>query len=340
MIEIAPAGGFVPPTPGSHINVGVLIGDRPDVRSYSIVGPCADGVYRIAVKRLKDSRGGSAYMWTLRAGGADRACRRPPTISSSRLGRPDYLLLAGGIGVTPMFTHALALARAGARFRMLYACRGASDAGARRRARARPSATACELFVSEDGARVDIAAEIAKLDPQGEFYVCGPIGMLEDAKQAWRRAGGRSTSCASRLSAAAAGARRFPFTVKIPRLGRTIAVGADQTMLEALEGAGVDMIFDCRRGECGLCALPILEVDGEVDHRDVFFSEAEKAANAKLCTCVSRVYGALDHARHRRSVRRVGVLTRRATARAPGRPAASCWLRLARSRSCGSPGLH
>ena len=52
------------------------------------------------------------------------------------------------------------------------------------------------------------------------------------------------------------------------------------------------MIFDCRRGECGLCALPILGVEGEVDHRDVFFTEAEKAANAKLCTCVSRVYGA------------------------------------------------
>ena len=62
-------------------------------------------------------------------------------------------------------------------------------------------------------------------------------------------------------------------------------------MLEALEAAGVDMIFDCRRGECGLCALPILKVEGDVDHRDVFFSEAEKAANAKLCTCVSRVYG-------------------------------------------------
>ena len=52
------------------------------------------------------------------------------------------------------------------------------------------------------------------------------------------------------------------------------------------------MIFDCRKGECGLCALPILAVDGVVDHRDVFFSEEEKAANAKLCTCVCRVYGA------------------------------------------------
>ena len=52
------------------------------------------------------------------------------------------------------------------------------------------------------------------------------------------------------------------------------------------------MIFDCRRGECGLCALPILSVDGVVDHRDVFFSDAEKAAGGKLCTCVSRVHGA------------------------------------------------
>ena len=66
---------------------------------------------------------------------------------------------------------------------------------------------------------------------------------------------------------------------------------SNQTMLEALEAAGVEIIFDCRRGECGLCALPILAVDGIVDHRDVFFSDEEKALNAKLCTCVSRVVG-------------------------------------------------
>jgi vanillate O-demethylase ferredoxin subunit len=59
----------------------------------------------------------------------------------------------------------------------------------------------------------------------------------------------------------------------------------------ALETAGVEMIFDCWRGECGLCALPILAVDGIVDHRDVFFSDEEKALNTKLCTCVSRVVG-------------------------------------------------
>jgi hypothetical protein len=62
-------------------------------------------------------------------------------------------------------------------------------------------------------------------------------------------------------------------------------------MLDALEAGDVEMIFDCLCGECGLRALPILGVVNVVDHRDVFFSEAEKAANVKLCTCVSRVYG-------------------------------------------------
>jgi len=62
-------------------------------------------------------------------------------------------------------------------------------------------------------------------------------------------------------------------------------------MLEALEDAGVDMIFGCRRGECGLCVLPILETPMPVDHRDVFFSAEERATNGKLCTCVSRVAG-------------------------------------------------
>ena len=289
LIEIAPSAGFVSPTPGAHVNVGVLVGDRPDTRSYSIVGPCADGVYRIAVKRLKDLRGGSAYMWTLKPG-ARLAVSAPSNHFELGLGRQEYLLLAGGIGITPMFTHALALARGGARFRMLYACRGKGDAALAAELK-QVIGDRLRLFVSEDSARIDIAAEIAKLDPQGEFYVCGPMRMLDEAKKAWA-ASGRPVDKLRFETFGSSGRRpTVAFTANIPRLGKTIAVSAHETLLEALEAAGVDMIFDCRRGECGLCALPILKVEGEVDHRDVFFSEAEKAANAKLCTCVSRVYG-------------------------------------------------
>jgi vanillate O-demethylase ferredoxin subunit len=289
MIEIEPSSGFVAASPGSHINVSVMIRGRPDVRSYSIVGPCAGGVYRIAVKRLSNTRGGSAYMWTL-APGARITLSAPANHFNLALGRPEYLLLAGGIGVTPIFTHAMALAEANARFRLIYACRARGDLALAKELAERLG-DRLELFLSDEGRRVDIAAEIAGLDGQGEFYVCGPIGMLEAAKKSWRESGRPADRLRFETFGNSGAHPSVPFVVKIPRLGKEIAVDANQTMLDALEEANVGMIFDCRRGECGLCALPILEVDGVVDHRDVFFSDAEKAQNLKLCTCVSRVYG-------------------------------------------------
>lgn len=83
----------------------------------------------------------------------------------------------------------------------------------------------------------------------------------------------------------------MPFKIRIPRLGLEVDVPANRSMLEALEDACVDMIFGCRRGECGLCVLAILEASAPVDHRDVFFSSEEQATNGKLCTCVSRAAG-------------------------------------------------
>jgi ferredoxin-NADP reductase len=289
LIEIEPTDGFVPPTPGSHIDFSVMIGDRPDVRSYSVVGSCADGIYRIAVKRLEASRGGSAYMWSL-AVGSRLPHSAPGNHFGLALGRPDYLLLAGGIGITPIFSHAHALAHAGVRFRLIYASRSQSDLALAEELREQIG-DRLEIVLSEERGRVDIAGEIAKLDAEGELYVCGPIGMLEAAKQAWGASGRPKDRLRFETFGASGRWPAVPFTLKIPRLGKEIHVPATQSMLDALEAGGVEMIFDCLRGECGLCALPILGVVGVVDHRDVFFSEAEKAANVKLCTCVSRVYG-------------------------------------------------
>ncbi|WP_262273267.1 PDR/VanB family oxidoreductase [Microvirga yunnanensis] len=289
LFEIEPSGDFVAPTPGSHINVTVQIGERPDVRSYSIVGSCADGLYRIAVKLLGDSRGGSAYMWSLEPG-ARLTISTPGNHFGLGRGRPEYLLLAGGIGITPIFTMAMALAEIDANFRVLYACRRREDAALADELRARIG-DRLHLFVDTDGGRVDLDSEIARLAPGGELYVCGPIGMLEAAKRAWQL----SRRPVDQLRFETFGnSGRFasqPFKVNIPRLNLVVDVPQNKTMLDALETAGVAMISDCRRGECGLCALSILEVDGIVDHRDVFFSDEEKAANAKLCTCVSRVAG-------------------------------------------------
>ncbi len=287
LFEIRPSGEFVVPTPGGHINVVVQINGRQDVRCYSAVGPCHDGLYRIAVKLLPDTRGGSAYMWSLVAG-AQLTISSPGNHFELGRGRPEYLLLAGGIGITPIYTMALALAQANAKFRLLYACRQRRDLAFADELQRRVG-DRLQTFLDEEGARVDLDSEIGRLAPGGEFYVCGPIGMLEAAKRQWRLSGRPVDQLRFETFGNSGRFASEPFMVKIPRLGVEINVAVGQTMLEALETAGVEMIFDCRRGECGLCALPILETDGIVDHRDVFFSEDEKAANAKLCTCVSRV---------------------------------------------------
>ena len=289
LFEIEPLGGFAAPTPGSHIRVMVEIDGRPDVRHYSVVGPCRDGRYRIAVKRLADSRGGSAYIWSL-SEGALLTVSPPANHFELGYGRAEYLLLAGGIGITPIYSMALALGEAQAEFRLLYACRRAEDLALADDLRERIG-DRLQIVLDEQSERIDLAAEIARLDPGGELYVCGPMGLLDATIAEWRAQG----RAADRLRFETFGnSGRFAsetFSVQIPHLEQMIEVSPNQTMLSALEAAGIDVIADCRRGECGLCAVTILQATGIVDHRDVFFSEAEHQENKKLCACVSRVVG-------------------------------------------------
>ena len=79
--------------------------------------------------------------------------------------------------------------------------------------------------------------------------------------------------------------------MRIPRHRLDIVVPADTSLLDALDAAGVWTIADCKRGECGLCAMDVLAVAGDIDHRDVFLSDDEKQRDTRICTCVSRVVG-------------------------------------------------
>ena len=288
-LEIAPDDGVPPAASGAHLKVAVLIDGRPDTRSYSIVETTARG-YRVAVKKLDPSRGGSAFMGRLEAG-ARLDVAGPDNHFALQTGRPEYLLVAGGVGVTPIVSHALVLARRGERFRVLYGVRARADL-AFVDALAQTAGDRLELFVGAEGRRIALAQEIAALAPGGEAYVCGPVPMLEDAKRAWAAAGRPMDLLRFETFGASGAWPTTAFRVRVPRLGQDLFVPAGKSLLAALEDAGVAMIYDCLKGECGLCALPILSVDGVVDHRDVFFSEAEKARNDRLCTCVSRIYGA------------------------------------------------
>ena len=288
LFEIAPEGGARTNAPGSHINVALVINDQTDSRSYSIVDSDAES-YRIAVKRCAPSRGGSQAMWRLPPG-APLTISEPHNNFVLDFDRADYLLVAGGIGITPLIGMASALARAGKAYRFVHVAPTRVEAAFAEELRNAHQAL-YEPRYSREGAALDLALEIARLAPDGQMYFCGPMRMLEAARSAWRAAGRPAADL--RFETFASGGRyaQEAFTVKIPRAGLELRVGENETMLTALAKAGIDIMSDCQRGECGLCAVDVLGCEGTMDHRDVFFSDREHAQNAKMCACVSRVVG-------------------------------------------------
>jgi ferredoxin-NADP reductase len=289
LFEIAPDSGQAVWAPGSHIDIGVVIDGRADVRSYSLVGEPDGAVYRIAVKRDDQGRGGSCAMHTLKAG-------TRVSVSSYKnhfeleFDRPEYLLVAGGIGITPMLGMATTLLRRGASFRFLYAARSREELAFL------PDLSAqlgdrLSVFVSSEGQRLDFASEIASLHPGGQLYLCGPMRLLDAARRAWAEAGRKASGL--RYETFGSSGRFAPETFRVctsPQ-GIEVVVPENKTLLDALVEAGVDVMWDCKRGECGLCVLNVIEASSEIDHRDVFFSERERHENTKICACVSRAVG-------------------------------------------------
>jgi dimethylamine monooxygenase subunit B len=97
------------------------------------------------------------------------------------------------------------------------------------------------------------------------------------------------------------------FRVRIDNSSREILVPENRSMLDALNESGFEVMSDCQRGECGVCAIDVIAVDGQIDHRDVFFSEHQKEANGKICPCVSRAVGTVTvNTLYRNNARRDG----------------------------------
>jgi ferredoxin-NADP reductase len=292
LFELEPESGATPYQPGSHIDVDVTIEGRPGIRSYSVVGAAPSaGAWRIAVRRVADSRGGSRAMWSL-APGAKLRITRPRSHFELGFGRPEYVLVAGGIGITPMIGMAETLSRTKHKFRLLYAGRTRRQMPFLGELQALLGQR-LEVFTDQEGTRIDLAAEIARLHPEGEMYVCGPVQMMEAAQELWRRSGRAPTSLRFETFGSSGHIKLQEFTAQIQDHARTLRIPREQTLLEALQQAGIDIAYDCLRGECGLCQVTVLDHEGPIDHRDVFLSEAQKDENNRLCTCVSRGTGTI-----------------------------------------------
>ena len=289
--ELCPQDGVLPWTPGSHLNVQVPLDDRVDTRSYSLIGLHRDGdeVYRIAVKRVDASRGGSRHMWSLSAG-AELRIGEPANHFELPLAAPQYLLVAGGIGVTPIVGMAQQLVAREADVRMLYAARSASELalhdelhgvlGGRLR-----------TYASDAGQRIAFDDEVAALHPQAMLLVCGPLTMLDAVRAVWAGTPRPTINLRFETFGSGGAAANEAFWVRLPRHGIELQVPPERTLLDVLNDHGIDTLYDCRRGECGLCAVDVVEAHGRIDHRDVFFSAREKQEAKRLCACVSRISG-------------------------------------------------
>lgn len=294
LFEIVPANGRAEEfAPGAHIAVSVPLGSRQETRHYSLIGLRADDCYRIAVKRHPESRGGSAYMW-LQAPGARLVISEPQTQFEIDWRRPAYLLVAGGIGITPIYGMALRLAERGADVRLAYAVRNREEAPFAREL-AEALGDRLEIHASAEGRRLDVGAFFAGHKEGTLAAVCGPLSLMNGARGAWTAAGGIASDLRFETFGSSGGLTAEPFRVWFSWQGETreIAVPETKSMLDALAEAGVEVAYDCLRGECGLCALDVIGVCGEIDHRDVFLSDRQKSENNKICACVSRATGSI-----------------------------------------------
>ncbi|GAA5084698.1 ferredoxin-NADP reductase [Thermocatellispora tengchongensis] len=268
------AGELEPWEPGAHIDLAL-----PNwlTRQYSLCGDPADRErYRIAVRHDPLSRGGSEYVHLfLRQG-------RPLEVSEPRnnfplLPAPEYLFLAGGIGITPILPMLRAATRAGAAARLVYAGRSAATMPFTDELRSSYGDRVTVLAEDEHG-RPDLAALAAGLSPRALVYCCGPAPMLAAAEAAFPA--GRLHIERFRPTP-----RTFPpntaFEVVCARSGRTVPVSPEESMLDALTYAGLPVASGCREGVCGSCELTVL--DGEPEHRDDIGAPA-----GRMYACVSR----------------------------------------------------
>lgn len=265
--------------PGAHLDVQLVTRHE---RQYSLCGDAADEHgYRIAVLREPMSRGSSHYIHNfLRVG--SRVYARPPRNLFALSEAPSYLLLAAGIGITPILAMARHLHSAGADWRMVYAVRTPDDA-----------AFASELSAFGDRVLVHASAEAGRLDLAGllrdvgagtDIYACGPTGFTDALLELGRLLPEGAHLHTERFEPKPR--EHLPneeFSVVAARSGATVHVPSDRSMLHALQGAGIDVQGSCLRGVCGSCALQVL--DGAPEHRDSLNVDDESTT---IYPCVSR----------------------------------------------------
>jgi len=281
---------------GAHLQVQVrLANDVQDWRHYSLVDfagtATAPQDYTIAVRLEAEGRGGSRFMHEGVQVGDTLEVLPPKNDFPLHDGPAPAVLLAGGIGITPLASMAAQRARLGQPVQLIYAGR------ARAHMAFLPELTdllgdAMRVHADDEcGAPLDVAGVLDACTEDAQLYICGPQALLDAVlAQAAARQWPRERLHFELFSTPQVEAGEGAFEVELAQSGLSFTVPAGQTILDCMLEHGCDPLFDCKRGECGVCTLDVLE--GTPEHRDYFLSDSEKAEGKLIQICVSRAKSA------------------------------------------------
>jgi len=277
---------------GSHVDVQVPGGLT---RQYSLCNdPTESHRYLIGVLRDPASRGGSAAMHERLAEGDTLTISAPKNHFPLAHDAKRHLLLAGGIGITPILCMAERLAITGADFELHYCTRSRERTAFHGRIAASAFAQRVH-FHFDDGATVqklDIAALLETPQAGTHLYVCGPKGFMDAVLGSARASGWPEAQLHYEFFGAdvAPLAGDGAFEVMLASSGRVVVVPKDRSVVQALAAAGIEVQTSCEQGVCGTCLTRVLE--GEPEHRDMYLTPEEQAANELFTPCCSRAKSA------------------------------------------------
>lgn len=274
---------------GAHVVVSMVDDGLLRRNPYSLMSaPFDTAAYEISVLAVENSRGGSAFMHRVREG--DRLTVSQPVnlFPADHRGR-KHILMAGGIGITPFLAMMAQFERDNTAFELHYAMRSRQTGAYWQDLLTRYGPHRVKLYFDAEGAQVPLA-QVLDHQPLGtHLYVCGPAGMIDAVLLSGLEAGwSRESLHSERFLAPPTGQ---PFKIFLEKSQLSITVGEHQSILEAIEAAGIDAPYMCRGGACGQCETGVSSCDGELQHNDIYLSDEEKQAGNRIMICVSRFKG-------------------------------------------------
>lgn len=286
-VELEPIGHAILPTAqaGAHIDLHLPNGL---VRQYSLTnGPGESGCYRIGVKLVENSRGGSRFVNQDLAEGDQLDISEPRPSFPLRRDATRTVLVAGGIGVTPLLSMAQTLERRGLPVELHYFARSEDQLAFPELRLALGDLVQSHVGLDPEETATRLHQLIGQHHDASHLYICGPPPMLDAARAIaadleWPE----DAVHFEYFGNAADPDRSSTFELSLARSATTLTVGPGQSILDVLQEAGVAIASSCEQGACGTCVATV--IDGEPDHQDVRLSAAEQAAGDRIMTCVSR----------------------------------------------------